>query len=200
MTSQKIKIILVLTTLIAASTSRTVFADSFEPSDQTPPKPGKTSPQSASGRFTMFFGPHARADQFLLDTQTGRTWQLVVDKQGRDSFQEVPVEIEGNPALAERASDDLFRKSMRQHKAWEAAEKTAYAKRRKAEADKLLQAYGYAFKDDTGDSLYRGAVKVKELDKDTNTKFRKLIDDDLPRDYPEEYAEYLKVRESWREP
>ncbi len=34
------------------------------------------SDQNGAGRFRIFFSPHARADTFLLDTQTGRVWQL----------------------------------------------------------------------------------------------------------------------------
>ena len=37
-----------------------------------------------SGRFQIFFSPHARAETFLVDTQTGKVWQLVkfTDVQG----------------------------------------------------------------------------------------------------------------------
>ncbi len=35
------------------------------------------SDQNGGGRFRIFFSPHARADTFLLDTQTGRVWQLM---------------------------------------------------------------------------------------------------------------------------
>lgn len=30
-----------------------------------------------SGRFQIFFSPHARGDTFLVDTQTGKVWQLI---------------------------------------------------------------------------------------------------------------------------
>jgi len=29
------------------------------------------------GRFVITFSPHARADTFLLDTQTGKVWELI---------------------------------------------------------------------------------------------------------------------------
>jgi hypothetical protein len=33
------------------------------------------SSERACGRYQIFFGTHARADQYLVDTYTGRTWQ-----------------------------------------------------------------------------------------------------------------------------
>ncbi len=33
--------------------------------------------QSVNGRFTIIFNPEIRADMFLLDTQTGKTWSRV---------------------------------------------------------------------------------------------------------------------------
>ena len=33
--------------------------------------------QNGGSRFRIFFSPHARADTFLVDTQTGRVWQLM---------------------------------------------------------------------------------------------------------------------------
>ncbi len=32
---------------------------------------------SQVGRYQIVFGPHARADMFLLDTVTGRTWEYI---------------------------------------------------------------------------------------------------------------------------
>lgn len=33
--------------------------------------------QPLDGRYVIFFSPHARADAFLVDTHTGKTWELV---------------------------------------------------------------------------------------------------------------------------
>ena len=50
---------------------------------QSAPEPRPTvgdfwpSDQNGGGRFRIVFSPHARADTFLLDTQTGRVWQLM---------------------------------------------------------------------------------------------------------------------------
>ena len=41
---------------------------------QSPPAQ-RQSPQIPYGRYQMYFGPHARADMYLLDTETGRIWQ-----------------------------------------------------------------------------------------------------------------------------
>jgi len=42
---------------------------------------------SQNGRFQIFFSPITRADTFLVDTQTGRTWRLTqyVDVKGEPS-------------------------------------------------------------------------------------------------------------------
>jgi hypothetical protein len=61
--------------LIAGATPVPVFA-------QSTPAPRNTvndfwpSGQNGEGRFRIFFSPHARADTYLLDTQTGKVWQL----------------------------------------------------------------------------------------------------------------------------
>lgn len=39
------------------------------------PRPA-AQPPANYGRFVIVFSPYARADTFLLDTQTGKTWQL----------------------------------------------------------------------------------------------------------------------------
>jgi len=46
-------------------------AQAAEPVKQAMP------PQQQQGRFVIVFGPFARADVYLLDTQTGRTWRDV---------------------------------------------------------------------------------------------------------------------------
>ena len=57
--------------------------------------------KSENGRFVYGQVGPARADQFLLDTQTGRLWQIVVDKEGRQKLQPVPF-IQVNPLMAQR--------------------------------------------------------------------------------------------------
>lgn len=45
-------------------------------------QPSKSQPKPVvndhpSERYAIFFSPHARADQYLVDTDTGRVWQKV---------------------------------------------------------------------------------------------------------------------------
>src|ERR1700686_2901315 len=46
------------------------------------PQPAKTPKPSAEvryvGRYQIFFSPHARADVYLVDTETGQIWKPVV--------------------------------------------------------------------------------------------------------------------------
>ena len=45
---------------------------------------------TSSGRFVFGQVSQYRRDQFLLDTQTGRLWQIVQDEKKRQSLQIVP--------------------------------------------------------------------------------------------------------------
>lgn len=50
-----------------------------------------------SGRYVIVFGTFARADTYLLDTQTGRVWQSV-NFEGRSVWQEMTfVDARGTP-------------------------------------------------------------------------------------------------------
>jgi hypothetical protein len=55
-----------------------------------PSNPPPTVLKSEVGRFVFGQISAMRADQFMLDTQTGRLWQIVVDKEGRQKLQAVP--------------------------------------------------------------------------------------------------------------
>lgn len=46
----------------------------------------------AGKRFQIFFSPHARADQFLVDTATGLIWQKVLNADDKDAWESVLVE------------------------------------------------------------------------------------------------------------
>jgi len=45
---------------------------------------------SPNGRYVFGQISDFRADQFLLDTQTGRLWQIVIDKEQNKKLQPVP--------------------------------------------------------------------------------------------------------------
>jgi len=49
-----------------------------------------------NGRYVMYMNPQIRADQFVLDTQTGKIWQMVKDKDGITLFQPVLYDCYNN--------------------------------------------------------------------------------------------------------
>lgn len=42
-----------------------------------------------NGKYVMYMNTLVRTDQFVLDTQTGKIWQMVSDKDGGVIFQQV---------------------------------------------------------------------------------------------------------------
>ncbi len=51
---------------------------------------GKTS-QKDIGRYQIFMHPTFRADEYLLDTKTGRTWQMTQESKEKYMFwHEIP--------------------------------------------------------------------------------------------------------------
>lgn len=51
---------------------------------------GKFS-QKDNGRYQIFMHPTFRADEYLLDTQTGRTWQMTQESKEKYMFwHEIP--------------------------------------------------------------------------------------------------------------
>ena len=51
---------------------------------------GKTS-QKNIGRYQIFMHPTFRADEYLLDTETGRTWQMTQESKEKHMFwHEIP--------------------------------------------------------------------------------------------------------------
>lgn len=63
-------------TLVALSVSTAAFA--------------QAGPVGAPGRYVVVHSPHVQRDTILLDTATGRTWQLQSDPT-RDAFFWVPL-------------------------------------------------------------------------------------------------------------
>ena len=68
------------------------------------------------GRFIIVHSPEIERDTTLLDTATGRTWQLVVDKQqnesweafGQDNGMPIPTDIpNGEEAKYTKVSDQV---------------------------------------------------------------------------------------------
>ena len=62
---------------------------------------GKSS-QKDNGRYQIFMHPTFRADEYLLDTQTGRTWQMTQESKEKYMFwheiprDELPLPSEDN--------------------------------------------------------------------------------------------------------
>jgi hypothetical protein len=79
-----VKHILVFTTLVLAA-----LVAKAEPVEVKPP--AQKILATPSGRFVYGQVSDFRGDQFLLDTQTGRLWQMVVDKEGQKKLQPVPI-------------------------------------------------------------------------------------------------------------
>lgn len=56
------------------------------------------------GRYVIVFGPHARADTFLLDTQKGKVWQLTkyTDLDGEPTLWDDMGIVDNSSEMAER--------------------------------------------------------------------------------------------------
>lgn len=77
-----------------------------EPVEVIPPQ-NKTL-GTASGRFVFGQISSMRRDQYMLDTQTGRLWTIVVDEKEHTKLQPVPyVQIMGDEAYAPDSWKDV---------------------------------------------------------------------------------------------
>lgn len=66
------------------------------------------------GRYVLGQISEARADQYLLDTQTGRLWEIVVDTNNANSLQEVPYKaLDGTLTLVPQNPQDEVQSSAR---------------------------------------------------------------------------------------
>ena len=65
-----------------------IFAFAQQPVEVYPPQQKILS--SYNGRFVFGQFSDSSKDQFLLDTQTGRLWQIVVGSEGNRKLQPVP--------------------------------------------------------------------------------------------------------------
>jgi hypothetical protein len=43
-----------------------------------------TAAQNHAGRYQIFFSPHARADVYMLDTETGQIWRPITITNAKD--------------------------------------------------------------------------------------------------------------------
>ena len=81
-----------------------------------------------NGRFIFGQVSDFRSDQYLLDTQTGRLWQIVTDKENRAKLQAVPFiqvlwgdeaympdppqEVEGHRNLVRKQTEAAFKRAI----------------------------------------------------------------------------------------
>ncbi|SPF45323.1 exported hypothetical protein [Candidatus Sulfotelmatobacter kueseliae] len=60
---------------------------------KTTPKAEVSAPQSHVGRYQLFFSPHARADVYLVDTETGLIWKPITISNAKDENLNSPPEL-----------------------------------------------------------------------------------------------------------
>jgi hypothetical protein len=72
-------------------------------------------PQQASGvsRYQVVYSPNARADTFMVDSQTGKTWQFVTftDIEGDPHVWRPVVRFENEQEVQEWAGRQTFKKT-----------------------------------------------------------------------------------------
>lgn len=102
------RIIVGLTSFLVASIA---FA---EPVEVKPPQTKVLG--TSSGRYVFGQISDFRSDQFLLDTETGRLWQLVIDDKKNKKMQPVPIiQLFGEEAYVPEPieNDEQWRENMR---------------------------------------------------------------------------------------
>jgi hypothetical protein len=58
---------------------------------RAPKSPAEAIESSHVGRYQIFFSPHARADVYLVDTETGRIWKpITISNAKDDNFKTAP--------------------------------------------------------------------------------------------------------------
>ena len=67
---------------------------------------------SQQGRYQIVFGPHARADMYLLDTWTGKVWQNVklVDMESEPNVWDIMDRVDGKKDYLEWINSHLSKK------------------------------------------------------------------------------------------
>lgn len=78
------KLVVVVVVLIVVVGAIAQAARSPQSSKQ-PTGVASTSAQSHVGRYQLFFSPHARADVYLIDTETGKIWKPITITNAKDT-------------------------------------------------------------------------------------------------------------------
>lgn len=84
------KVLLIVLILTGYAVGQATTKASAPKTPQAPPKPS-TEEADHVGRYQLFFSPHARADVYLVDTETGRIWKpMIVNNASDDNFKTPP--------------------------------------------------------------------------------------------------------------
>lgn len=72
----------VVIAMVASATAQTAKA----PKPAKPQTAAAAAPaQSHVGKYQLFFSPHARADVYLVDTETGKIWKPITITNAKDT-------------------------------------------------------------------------------------------------------------------
>jgi len=83
------KLFVVVLVVVVSAIGQTAKAP--QPAKQ--PTVAATAPQSHVGRYQLFFSPHARADVYLVDTETGLIWKPITINNAKDENFNSPPEL-----------------------------------------------------------------------------------------------------------
>ncbi len=78
------KNVVVAIVFIMAACANAQTAKAPQPAKQPSAVPAAPA-QSHVGRYQLFFSPHARADVYLVDTETGKIWKPITISNAKDT-------------------------------------------------------------------------------------------------------------------
>jgi hypothetical protein len=86
------KLVVVVVALVVAACAIAQTAKAPQPAKQ-PTAVTAAPPQSHVGKYQLFFSPHARADVYLVDTETGKIWKPITITNAKDTNLQSPPEV-----------------------------------------------------------------------------------------------------------
>src|SRR5271157_3373434 len=79
---KKLVVVVVVLLVVACAIAQTAKA----PQPVKQPTAAAAAPtQSHVGKYQLFFSPHARADVYLVDTETGKIWKPITITNAKDT-------------------------------------------------------------------------------------------------------------------
>ena len=149
------------------------------------------------GRFRLHFSP-VKGETFLVDSATGRAWQLVGERQDQRVFVELPVEIEDNPkhreflarTEAERADRETREEESAAARVRDTLFKSAWYQLYRAEVQRVFEEKGFKVRWEDGkfpltDPQGRPSEAERDFPADTAA-----IHERLAQAHPKEYEAY----------